>query len=151
MKNLFVVATAFILLLNASSVLAATETTKVSDDIQFRQIMAGLLGNQYSPEQMAQLVLATPQSLLDPQIASTPQQFIANIDKLARQIDPTQLFEKAKAISAQGYPAADITNTLRKTPITIVIFPGVFSEFIPNRAFEEVFRNTSSAASLQWQ
>src|SRR6185312_9866370 len=103
------------------------------------------------PEQMAQLVLATPQSLLDPQIASTPQQFIANIDKLARQIDPTQLFEKAKAISAQGYPAADITNTLRKTPITIVIFPGVFSEFIPNRAFEEVFRNTSSAASLQWQ
>ena len=39
----------------------------------------------------------------------------------------------------------DVDAILRKKQITLVIVPGIFGEFIPNRAFEEVFAANSSA------
>lgn len=70
----------------------------------------------------------------------------ASIQGAMAQSAQQSLFTLAKEAShLNSVETKAIDETLRKKPLTIVVFPGIFAEFIRVRAFEEVFSAPSRA------
>ena len=75
----------------------------------------------------------------------------ASIQSALAQAGRFSLFDPAKDAShLQPVKTANVDEVLRKQTPTLVIFPGIFAEFIRVRAFEEVFA-APSVAQKQFQ
>ncbi len=75
----------------------------------------------------------------------------ASIQSALAQAGRFSLFDLAKDAShLQPVKTANVDDVLRKRTPTLVIFPGIFAEFIRVRAFEEVFA-APSVAQKQFQ
>jgi hypothetical protein len=122
-----------------------------NDDVEFRKILTGFLSDRYMPEEMAQIIYATPQALMVAPRVKTPQDFITAIDQIGRTTQPQTLFDKSLANPVVGYDVSEMESTLHRKPLTVFVFPGIFSEFITNRAFEEVFQKADSSAAVEFK
>jgi pimeloyl-ACP methyl ester carboxylesterase len=79
--------------------------------------------------------------------AATAEQALGQLDQQFSLLTPNKLY--LSKISTKEVALFQFKTP--QTPLTVVIFPGVFGEFIETRAFSEVFDNLHSNAQRAWQ
>ncbi len=77
--------------------------------------------------------------------AESPEALLTAMDETMKSVMPADLYEQGMATAAQPVSAEDLNASLLAKPMTIVIIPGVFGEFIETRAFDDVFSRKKSA------
>lgn len=124
-----------------------------SDDVEFRRILNGYLkADGLSQEQIQQVIFTPPESLLISPDTTSIKDFISKIDQIGQQTNPMQVYlNSSKNKREESYNVNELTDRLRQTPLTIIVFPGIFGEFIPTHAFEEVFKKTDSAYAKEFK
>lgn len=118
----------------------------------FRKILASYLkADQLSDNDIAQVIFNSPQELAIAPKSSSAEEFIITIDKLGQSIQPEKLYSSSLKQKDEVLEEEELFSRLREEPLTIVIFPGIFGEFIHTHAFEEIFKNKNSAASIEFE
>ena len=106
--------------------------------LQFHEILRSTLPSaMLAPEALSTLHMLPDQKILNARHASTIEGAIDDV----KQTNLLNLVRETE--SRQGTASLDADAILRKEPITMVIIPGIFGEFIPTRAFEEVLAKES--------
>jgi hypothetical protein len=116
-----------------------------------------------SPDDLKKLALIAPDALVQAPVgARDGRDFLARVASAAQALDPAQLFEASEATPIRSAnsqtPAADLLRRLgpnAEDRLTVVIFPGIFGEFIKTLAFDEIFhdaqgRPRDSAYRREW-
>ena len=133
------------------SLIILFSSVSFAESKEFRRILTGYLSAAgLSEAQIAQVIYSTPASLSLAPSVNSASDFISQVDKLGQSLQPKDFYQNSLAQKGPGYAKDDLVARLRQEPLTIVIFPGVFGEFIPTHAFEEVFKNKNSAASKEF-
>ena len=63
---------------------------------------------------------------------------------------PIDLYRRGQDTSSVPVERSEIDAALRRIPLTVVVFPGIFSEFIDTKPFHELFAREQSAARNNW-
>jgi len=74
---------------------------------------------------------------------NSASQFMQEINDRYQKISLQRLFENGEA-EVYATPVINFNTATSKRPLTIVLVPGIFSEFIETRMFEEAFRGKNS-------
>jgi hypothetical protein len=132
-------------------------------DLFLNTVAAHHPGLARSPDDLKKLALIAPDALVQaPAGARDGRDFLARVASAARALDPAQLFEASEATPIRSAnsqtPAADLLRRLgpdAEDRLTVVIFPGIFGEFIHTLAFDEIFhdaqgRPRDSAYRREW-
>lgn len=114
--------------------------------LQFRKQFAQNASGLYSPDQIHQLIFLPNQALLDRRMGgkSTVEDVLAFHRSQLQTILPTQLYKEA---AQTPDPKTDVAV---RHPVTIVILPGIFGEFIDHIPYEEILTNTQSSFAQSW-
>ena len=118
----------------------------------FRSLFFGALDKSTSRTDLDYLVYTPATAEVDlrqPPVASNATQFLQGLVAKFGSISPSDLYTQGTKLRTE--PSADVESLLRQQPITIVIVPGIFGEFIDTRAFEEILSDGNSAYSLAWK
>jgi len=121
---------------------------------EFRRIFLSYLVAQGMPLADAQkLVYLPPAELESPPasaFAGSREGALGPLDDLFRKYRPSQLY--TEGLKQPFEPFEDPAAPLKaKGPVTIVVLPGIFGEFIKYVPFEEFFAQQKSAFALGWQ
>ncbi len=116
------------------------------DAEEFRDVFARVVGGRFKEEQLNQLVYFPDAAMFSAGAERDAGAFFKRLDTLYRALEPDQLFAVGKK-TAFSKNAPDWQETLKKTPITFVIVPGVFGEFIRTRSMEEILERTQSSSA----
>ena len=118
----------------------------------FRDLFAGLLAPAHGAEAVRKIILyPTAPLLVAPTGARSASEFLARVTEAMRHVLPTALYKQGQSVPLQPVAKGSVLARLRAgrpalmDRLTLVIVPGVFGEFIENRAFEEVFSRKTSA------
>jgi hypothetical protein len=131
-----------------------------ADAARFRDLFFGCLGASYPAADLDRMVAAGHQHLLaylpQPATSATPpaataQDLLAALDGTYRAATPLGFYRHAVATPASPVEAGAIDAALRRMPMTVVIFPGVFSEFIETKPFHELFALPRATAREAWR
>ncbi len=127
--------------------------------MDFRDLFFACLEASYSQEELSRLLDSdsrhlliyppTPEMLEEPS-ATDWSSFLAAVDANDRNTRPFDLYRRGRDQPAAHLSHSQIETALRRHPLTIVVFPGIFGEFIDTRPFEEAFR-TGGAFRAEWQ
>lgn len=128
--------------INSQTVTAAT---------QFRDNFFSYVPTPASSGSLSQMLFLPNQLVEDKLTSQTPLAFIKQLHQIYANESPENRYAESQKIAHQLYPTSDLDNQLRNKPITIVVVPGIFSEFIDTRAFEEIFSQTDSAYHKRWE
>jgi len=147
-----------ILLVTSQSHTAAAET-KPTDPALFRQIFYNVLQSMnlgQSQQDFNRLLLQPPADFYTETTTGTscaPSSFshllaarmdsLCGLNKKFDAYSPTSLLQEAAALPG-SLPLSAMAEQAQKQDILIVIVPGIFGEFIDQRAFEEVMSADSS-------
>jgi hypothetical protein len=85
----------------------------------------------------------------DAMTGNVDQSSTDTVDSAFRGIKPSDLYNYG--LSQPMHAIDNIDEALAQKPVTIVVFPGIFGEFITNSPFQEVFNNQSSSFALKVQ
>lgn len=126
-----------------SMVLPALEQAKLDQlsSEEFRNVFYQLGGNRYTTDNLHQLVfLPSPDLLKSKPEGSSPVLALQNLSKQFEAFKPSDLFEYGKTVAVK--PTSTDTPS---DPVTIVVVPGIFSEFVDTFAFHEVVTREQSS------
>lgn len=114
--------------------------------LEFRRIFATHAATQYSEDQIQKLIFLPNSAILDRPSAgqSSVTDVLTQHRSQLRTIMPSQLFEEARRIP---HPEPFLHP---RQPVTLVIIPGIFGEFIDHIPYEEIFRNKASRLARDW-
>jgi pimeloyl-ACP methyl ester carboxylesterase len=108
-----------------------------------------------NPEQLNQLIyLPTP--LVVPNAQPSAEKFFNEVRQQLSAITPSDYFQNGRSAGTDSPNGDALNHSLRNLakqfsePLTIVIVPGVFGEFIQPRAFEEVFARSDVNFGKLW-
>jgi hypothetical protein len=125
---------------------AAASTAVVPDAETFRNIFythASATG--LSSDDISKLIYLPT----DAMTGSVDQSSTASVDSAFQGIKPSDLYNYGLSKPMQAVDNVD--GALAQKPVTIIIFPGIFGEFITNSPFQEVFNNQSSSFAVKVQ
>jgi pimeloyl-ACP methyl ester carboxylesterase len=119
--------------------LAASSSRSVDQPArEFHELLKSTLPSAMtSPEAMARIHMLPDQKILQAIDANSAEAAL----ELVSQTSLTQLVNET--LSNQTDKSIDAEAILRKQPVTMVIVPGIFGEFIPTRGFEDVLSQPS--------
>jgi hypothetical protein len=127
----------------ASQVYAVDSLSNADGSKEFRSFLNAALDGNWAREDLDQIVYLPTDLVSSVPAAKDAKDFMNQISSDIKKVTATQLYMKGK-----GTPLAPLNfdqAALSENPITFVIVPGVFGEFIKVRPFEEVIgRNDSS-------
>ena len=132
------------------------------DPLVFRNIFLGCLKQAYTQQEANKLIYFPTKSLLrSPENARSAKDFLSKIKKNSQNISPVDLYLKGVETLAEPVPKEKVyeilrslvnsSSTSRQDCLTIVIIPGIFSEFIDTKVFEEVFSKKTSSFRSSWR
>lgn len=130
-----------------------------ADAIRFRDLFFGCLDTSYAPAEIERMFAASQQHLLaylpDPATGLIPyaaaaEDLLAAVDETYSPATPLQFYQRGLATPASPLDSAAIDAALRHRAVTVLIFPGVFSEFIETKPFAELFALPNTAAEQAW-
>jgi pimeloyl-ACP methyl ester carboxylesterase len=105
---------------------------------EFHELLRSTLPSPMtSPEAMARIHMLPDNKILQAIDANSPESAL----ELVSQTSLSNLV--AETLAHQTDKMIDAEAALRKEPITMVIVPGIFGEFIPTRGFEDVLMQPS--------
>jgi pimeloyl-ACP methyl ester carboxylesterase len=137
MKSLF----AAIALTATTATMLAPELARASDAhdaADFHELLrSGVSSEMSSDEKLALVHMLPDQDVLAATEASSVEMAIA----LLKRSSLSKLVKETQSTSPSNGLIAD--DLLARHPLTIVLVPGIFGEFIPTRAFEEVLAQAS--------
>lgn len=126
---------------------------------RFRDIFLGCLGESYEDVEVGRIVADRRDRLLtylaiagldrEPN-ASSGEQFLQDLDDSYRSAKPSEFYEYGARHDPSPVDPATIDAALRASPITLVVFPGIFSELIDTWVLEEVMVNPDSTFRREW-
>ncbi len=123
-----------------SAASAAGGGAPTSDTLAFRDVFytyasaAGL-----SQDDVSKLIYLAPQSMPD----SADTSYTEGVDKAFTSVKPSDLYNLGAATPMNA--VAGLDDALEASPVTIVVLPGIFGEFIANAPFQEVLDGTNSS------
>ena len=131
---------------------SALQTHADMGALRFRDIFATYLrADGRSQDEIQKLVYLPTDTVLDESVpmGASPEETLANLDRrMAGQRPSTQY---AHGVNTPVEPIADVDAAFAASgPVTIVMIPGIFGEFIDNMPFQEVFNNDQSFATREW-
>jgi hypothetical protein len=110
----------------------------------------------YGTDDVRQLVYMPTTEALQPNVKVDPAHPLAAHDAAYAKMKPMDFYQQGlvtRLATKIGPTTADGSNALEnelvRNPISILIVPGIFGEFIPVSPFEEVFR-VGGVASVDW-
>ncbi len=120
------------------------------DDKVFRDIFRVEMPDELKP--IAERLIYAP--IPSPQLPAgkSADELLKILDEQFADTKPISLYKSGIEIAKTESPAVtaeQISQALGNHPITVVIVPGIFGEFIPTRAFEDIFTKEKSSASYQ--
>jgi hypothetical protein len=127
----------------------ATASASQSDAERFRNIFSSLLPAELRPVQDRLIYFPTP-AFCEPARAGTPDGFLDELAARARQQSPDALYTAGDRHSVAPVSQECLQAELCAYPMTFVVVPGIFGEFIESRVFEEVF-SRDSAFGTEWK
>lgn len=105
---------------------------------EFHELLKSTLPTQMTtPESLARIHMLPDDKIVQAIDAQTSEAAL----ELVSQTSLTNLL--AETLAKQSDKSIDAEAALRKEPITMVIVPGIFGEFIPTRGFEDVLSQAS--------
>ncbi|MFK7827565.1 MAG: hypothetical protein AB8G05_25695 [Oligoflexales bacterium] len=115
-----------------------------------RNISFSFLRNDFTLEEITQIILYPPKNLAEDAQRINNQEALLTKEKNLIKISNLDLYKlsQKKLFSYIDDPEKFLRE--RNQPITIVLFPGIFGEFIDNRPFEEVLNNKNSSFYEEW-
>jgi hypothetical protein len=119
---------------------------------EFRNIFATYLSREgTSTDDIHKLIFLAPPSVEKPAVGFPNEANpLVEVDLAYTRVRPSSLyaFGQQEAIGN----LSDVESTFQKSgPITIVLVPGIFGEFIDSRLFEEVLAKTNSSGSVRFR
>ena len=128
------------------SLCQSIDTVKFMRDVSF-----SFLRSDYTLEEITQFILHPPHTLTKEPLNSTSDDFLTKKEEEMTKISNLDLYKlsQMQLFSYIDDPEKFLRD--RKEPITIVLIPGIFGEFIENRPFEEVLSNAGSSFHKEWQ
>lgn len=113
----------------------------------FRNVFYQVGKDRYTPANLHQLVfLPSPEMLnLKPE-GSSPVEALQNLSKQFEAFKPSDFYDYGKTIEAKS-----IAVDTPADPITLVVVPGIFSEFVDTYAFHEVISRKESSFAQAFQ
>lgn len=131
---------------NAKVLPTDQETTE-----EFRNIFYSYANQKFSKDDVQKLVyLPTPEIMA---LKGTGSEATERLDSLREEVKafkPSQLYDYGKTVELQD--VADVDSVFAsKGPVTIVVIPGIFSEFIETYNFFEFLENNKSASSARFE
>jgi hypothetical protein len=120
--------------------------------LRFRDIFFTYAKGTPLEKNFDRLVYLTGDHVRAPQVSvsgASPEATIAALDKSYVGIKPSSIFD----LGVKTPPRAidDIERVFDQGPVTLVLIPGVFSEYNTKTAFEELLTTPNTAAALEWQ
>jgi hypothetical protein len=120
------------------------EARSVDASTSFRSLMHKLLpGGTWARKHFDYLVYLPSDDPAESN-AATGEERLGDMSSYYKNVRPSDLFFKGQKAELALAPD-NIDHTLRQHPVTIVIVPGVFGEFIKTRPMEEVVSRTNSS------
>jgi len=128
-----------------------------SASLTFRNTLFGYLASAYPNDYdaMKDFVAYMPtdgllQAAASP--ASNAEDLLGAMDKAMNDERPAALYQLGKQTPSSPTATAELNAALAAQPVTLVIIPGVFGEFIEARAFEEIFAaGDTSVFGQEWR
>lgn len=140
-----------------SSIGFAGQPTINSDSFReiFRQNLkdsgAGSLANS---AQFDHLIYSPSAKMLEMTGQTSAEKIIQSLTSTYTQFNPSDLQklgeQRSKSIGGSQISSQKINDALRKNPLTIVLVPGIFGEFIDTPIFKELMQNQNSAQKKLW-
>ncbi len=125
---------------------SAKETTE-----EFRNIFYSYANSKFSKEEVQKLVYLPPADVLALRgQGSDPAQRLKTLGEASSLFKPSQLYDYGKSVDLQEIASVD-SIFAKNGPITIVVVPGIFSEFVESYNFYEMIENSKSALSIRYQ
>jgi pimeloyl-ACP methyl ester carboxylesterase len=128
---------------------------------EFRQLFYHYLPQDYQSHLDKILYFPLPKMLDAPSSASSKEEFMQELGDNYQAITAIDLYQKGKeetqrmlATGEDDSLLRDAHQALRNHPITIIIIPGIFGEFIEQTPFDEAFQKNYQKRShffQQWQ
>ena len=115
-----------------------------------RNISFSFLRNDFTLEEITQMILSPPDTLVNSAYQITDERAFAAKEIELSKISNLDLFKlsQKKLFSYIDDPERFLRE--RNQAITIILIPGIFGEFIDNRPFEEVLSNKESNFHQEW-
>jgi hypothetical protein len=110
------------------------------DPILFRSMFRCFLDKDYSEREKNEMVFLPTKEMQQQIKAKTADEYLSKLSSINSKITPTDLYEEGVRTPNKDIDCKAAEAKLREKPLTIVLVPGIFGEFIDNRAFEEVFK-----------
>lgn len=118
---------------------------------EFRNIFYSYAQDNYSADLVKRLVfLPTPSMLATKLEDRDPKNTLDQMSLAYQSFKPSDLYEEGLKIPMAAIPAID-TIFHTKGPITIVIIPGIFGEFITTYPYADMIENSQSSLSQHFQ
>ncbi len=129
----------------AAPILSQPEIDQLSSEA-FRNLFFQLGQTRYTAEELRKLVFLPSPSLLN--VKPSGDSALESIQSLSRQFEvfkPSDLHAYGKSVPSKPYEVKAASS-----PITLVIVPGIFSEFIDTFAFHEVVTRKDSSFAVKF-
>jgi hypothetical protein len=137
---------AFVLLTSIALPLHAADDGK--DAELFRSIFYSYAKAEFSDAEIQKLIFQPRQEFFAADEASSDG--VASLKKRSEawsKIKPVDLYNDGKSPVSE---VLDLDKALEAKPVTIVVIPGIFGEFITHSPFDEVFKKQDSSFSKEW-
>ena len=117
--------------------------------VGFRNIFLGSIAHPEAPNSWPfYLYLPTPDLMTAP-ASNSADDFFSALRVRYQSKNSTIVFGQSAAIAASPMPTTDIDQKLLREPITIVMFPGIFAEFIDILAMNEILTKQDSSFAIE--
>lgn len=124
----------------------AKETTE-----EFRNIFYSYAADKYSKDDIQKLVYLPPSDLLALNgRGENPLERLSTLSDDTTSYRPSQLYDYGKSVPLSELASVD-SAFARKGPITIVVVPGIFSEFVESYNFFELIEDSKSSFTTQFK
>jgi pimeloyl-ACP methyl ester carboxylesterase len=130
-----------------------------ADVRRFRDVLLGCLDghNGRSADELvrsgrhAYLVYLLPESLLAAPRPIDGKDMLDVLDDAYAWAEPGDLYRRALEARPSPISRKQTEDLLSRVPITVIVFPGIFGEFVTVSPFDEVARSDTSAYAREWQ
>ena len=127
---------------------------------RFRDIFFACLDMSYSNAERRELIdkekhhflVHLPTDSLRPDShADKAEELLQTLDNAYSKISPEDVHRHGLSIPTEQLERSQLDQYLRRHPLTMVVFPGIFSEFIEAGSFDRVFSNPNTVCAELWK
>jgi len=122
-----------------------------ADAATFRNIFYSYAKSQYSTSDIQKLIFQPKADFFKTgPVAGDVDAVLKERAKAFSRFSPKELYDDGVATPANEVDALDLDDALANHPITLVVIPGIFGEFILHYPFHEVLEKKDSAFAKEW-